>query len=410
MRALLGSTFILIFAFGCGKKGGNTPELPDPVSGASGNPNGAPIPSAPTGNRYVNDFGMEFARVPKGTLWSSWGKQEIPDDFYIGVYEVTQQEWEAVTGKNPSYFSAGGKGAAGVQGIPPDDLKRFPVESIVWQDARDFCALLNTKHKLDGWQYRLPTQREWEYAARGAEQDKEKAQYSFHFRSGPTNTITTRQANFGKLDWLRRPNLPGALGRPCRVGSYEPNELGLFDMHGNIWEWCEDIHTPPSTDRVQCGGAYISAEADCSAGNRGRGDHTLRGSADDGLRVVLAPTRTVPTPPVVTGNPAPVGKSDPQVSKLTATGLVGMLKSDPKSENRYKNKLFQIEGTVAEVDDEHGIVTLRGTKIANVRCFFGPARTDLAHCTVGQKVTVQGTLSASSADGHAQLLKCEVVK
>lgn len=414
MRTFL-AVGLLTLAIGCQQKPAGAPEQPGAPPELPNTPNGAPTPpqpSAPSGNDYTNEVGMQFVRVPKGTLWSPWGRHDIPNDYYIGVYEVTQHEWQAVTGKNPSYFSATGKGAAQLANVPPEELRRFPVESVSWPDAQDFCARLNAKHAVAGWRYRLPSQREWEYAARGAEQDKAKAQHFFHFKGGLANTLTTRQANFGKLDWLRLENVPGCLGRTCRVGSYEPNPLGLYDVHGNVAEWCEDIHTPPGKDRVQGGGSYVSKEMECSAGARGRGDHTLRAGADDGVRVVLAPVPTTSVPsPVVNDKPQPPAKTDPGLSRLTALGLVGMLKADKSAENRYKNKPFLIDGTVAQLDDEHSIVTLTGSKVASVRCFFAAAaRADFAQLKVGQKITVMGTLSGTSATGDAQLLMCEVAK
>jgi hypothetical protein len=360
---------------------------------------------------------MQFVRVPKGTLWSPWGKQEIPDDFYIGVYEVTQEEWMKVTGKNPSYHWEFGLAAAKHQldGIPPEDLKRFPVEQVSWKKAMEFVSYLNTQHKIEGWTYRLPSQIQWEYAARGAEQDKEKAQHFYHFKSGPTNTLTTKQANFGYLELLRLPNVPGSLNRTCKVGSYEPNKLGIYDMHGNVWEWCSDIH-PDSKgdDRVRCGGAFSSKATDCSAGNRGRGMTYYRGSepvsSDTGLRVVLVPAKPVPTPPVK-DKPTPSTKPEPGLSKLTASGLAALLRADKKAENRYKNKPFQIDGTIAELDTEHKIATLTGTKFANVLCFFSVSnQADFAQLKVGQKVVVKGIFSGTNARGDAQILKCEVIK
>jgi formylglycine-generating enzyme required for sulfatase activity len=421
--------FLLIFAFGCGQKAGNTPDQSETTPETSNtNPNEKPTPQAPpkrpapTGDTYANDIGMEFVRVPKGTLWSHWGKREIPDDFYIGVYEVTQEEWTKVMVRNPSYFSEfGGAGVKGqLEGIPKDDLKRFPVEKVSWQKAGEFASYLNTKCPIEGWSYRLPSHIQWEYAARGAQQDKEKAQLSYHFKSGPTNTLTTKQANFGYLELLSQPNLPGSLKRTCKVGSYEPNELGIYDMHGNVWEWCADSH-PESRgeDRVRCGGAFSTTAADCSAGNRGRGMIYYRGSetvsSDTGLRVVLVPVKQASTPPVVKPNPTPTPnppvKTEPEVSKVTALGLVGMLKADKKAESRYKNKLFHVEGTVAKLDVEHNIVTLTGSKIASVLCFFGQSgQADFAQLKIGQKVTVKGLLGATTATGDAQLLKCEVVK
>src|SRR5205085_1344123 len=94
-------------------------------------------------------------------------KVEIAHDFYLGVYEVTQEEWQAVTGLNPSFFSRPGDGKDRLEGIAEADLKRFPVEQVSWDDAQAFLTRLNARAKKPGWVYRLPKEAEWEYACRG---------------------------------------------------------------------------------------------------------------------------------------------------------------------------------------------------------------------------------------------------
>lgn len=95
-----------------------------------------------------------------------------------------------------------------------------------------FIQRLNKREKEAGWVYRLPTEAEWEYACRGGPMDKFDSAFDFYFAK-PTNTLLPNQANFAPLSGK-------GLQRTCQVGSYEPNALGLYDMHGNVLEWCDD--------------------------------------------------------------------------------------------------------------------------------------------------------------------------
>ena len=153
----------------------------------------------------------------------------ISRPFHMGLYEVTQGEYEKVMGTNPSYFSHAGDGAGSVAGI---DTNKFPVESVSWTDALEFCRKLSKlpEEQKAGRQYRLPTEAEWEYACRAG---------------------TTTPFHFGSVNNGREANIDGSypfgtttkgpyLKRPTTVGSYAPNAFGLHDMHGNVWEWCQD--------------------------------------------------------------------------------------------------------------------------------------------------------------------------
>jgi formylglycine-generating enzyme required for sulfatase activity/Tol biopolymer transport system component len=188
--------------------------------------------------KYTNSLGMEFALVPKGRFWmgGTGGKRgdkevEIPHDFYLGVYEVTQEEWRKVTGRRPSHFSRTGHGKDTVEEIRDADLKSFPVENVSWYDAQLFLARLNERNEHTDWVYRLPTEAEWEYACRGGPLGDTLDSASDFYFDKATNVLLPEQANFQHEKDLKR---------TCKVGSYPPNRLGLRDMHGNVWEWCAD--------------------------------------------------------------------------------------------------------------------------------------------------------------------------
>jgi formylglycine-generating enzyme required for sulfatase activity len=208
---------------------------------------------------FQNRTGMEFVLVPRGKGWLGGGKDmlgekevEIAADFYLGKYEVTQEEWQKVMGENPSSFSRKGHNSSLVKNIDDADLKRFPVEMVSWHQCRIFVEKLNRRERETGWVYRLPTEVEWEYACRGGPMaDKLDSAFDFYF-ARPTNAPVTAQANFNN-----------GLNRPCKVGSYPPNTLGLHDMHGNVWEWCDDTGRAPNG--VYRGGDWLSDAVHCRA-------------------------------------------------------------------------------------------------------------------------------------------------
>jgi serine/threonine protein kinase/formylglycine-generating enzyme required for sulfatase activity len=237
------------------------PNEPDPVP-----------PPGPLAKSTTNSIGMKLVRVSRGTFWmgdrGSQRQVAITRDFYLGVFPVTQEQWQAVMGGNPSWFSRGGGGADRVQGIPDADLKQFPVELVTWDDTQEFVKRLNDREKESGLQYRLPTEAEWEYACRGGATSREDCAFDFYFAQ-PTNDLSSQQANFDG----RKPvgNAPRGrfLGRTTRVGSYQPNRLGLYDMHGNVWQWCADLFDGGGTARVCRGGCWRGEGAFCAASYRG---------------------------------------------------------------------------------------------------------------------------------------------
>ena len=170
-------------------------------------------------------------------------------NYYIGETEVTQELWEAVMGSNPSYFVGA----------------NLPVEKVSWNDCQEFIGKLNAQ---TGKTFRLPTEAEWEYAARGGKKSKG---YTY---SG-SNTIDD-------VAWY----VDNSGATTHEVGKKRANELGIYDMSGNVWEWCQDWYgktyyeNSPSTDplgpdsgsnRVGRGGSWWSFAGYCRVANRSWG-------------------------------------------------------------------------------------------------------------------------------------------
>lgn len=256
-----------------------TPAKPKPTTPAKPTP--APAPAEPTasyanGVLTVGSVTYKFVYVAPGTFtMGATPEQEAPDNdekpahqvtltngYYIGQTEVTQALWKAVMGSNPSLFKG-------------DDL---PVESVSWNDCQDFIARLND---MTGQRFRLPTEAEWEYAARGGHQSR-GTQYSGAY-------------SLDNCAWYT--DNSGA--KTHSVATKQANELGIYDMSGNVWEWCQDWYgsyssnavtnpTGPISDsgRVNRGGGWGYIARDCRVASRGVNTPGLRG-VNLGLRLVF---------------------------------------------------------------------------------------------------------------------------
>ena len=235
---------------------------------------------------------MTFVRLPKGTFYMGWGgqkkgvKTEIKEDFEIALHDVTQGQWEAIVGNNPSWFSRKNGGRNWVLDISDEELKLFPVENVSWDDAQEFIKKLNEKERGRGYLYRLPSETEWEYACRGGATSLEECSYHFYFDK-PTNDLSSAKANFnGNEPFGKAPNGPW-LRRPTRVGAYPSNQLGLCDMHGNVWQWTD---TARGSDRVDRGGSWRDASPACRAAERFWLTPTVQ-SINLGFRLARVPVR-----------------------------------------------------------------------------------------------------------------------
>ena len=241
---------------------------------------------------YTNSIGMEFVLIPAGSfmMGNNWSinydesfdslegydddDDEIPQHqviiskpFYLGKYEVTQAQWVAVMGDNPSRFSG----------------RDNPVEQVSWNDVQKFIRRLNEK---DGHgRYHLPTEAEWEYAARAGTTSV------YSFGNDPVS--------LGRYAWY----YGNAVKTTHPVGQKLPNPWGLYDMHGNVWEWVQDWYNwryyadapdsdpkgPPSGSfRVFRGGCCYYSAVDCRSAGRDFHLSVIR-SIKFGFRLALSP-------------------------------------------------------------------------------------------------------------------------
>ncbi len=224
---------------------------------------------------------MTFVLVPPGKFLMGSPEDEKDRDrdemlhevtltqpFDLGKTEVTQAQYEVLAGKNPSKFKGADR----------------PVEQVSWTEAHDWAAQL-TKKRQDKFLYRLPTEAEWEYACRGGRPSSDP------FGVGNGQALSSREANFnGNFPYGGASKGP-FLKATCRVAAYEANALGLFDMHGNVWEYCQDwyetypkraVSNPTGAAegsvRVFRGGCWGFGGASCRAADRGRSEPGERGN------------------------------------------------------------------------------------------------------------------------------------
>ncbi len=225
-----------------------------------------------------NSLGMQLKHLPAGTF--TMGEDEdahevtLTKPFYIGVYEVTNAQWKQVMGNVPSNWK--------------DDDR--PVEQVSWEDAVEFCKKLSAlpEERKAGRVYRLPTEAEWEYAC----------------RAGSTTDFSfgDKEALLGDFAWFS--DNSGNSTHP--VGQKQPNAWGLYDMHGNVWEWCSDWYgeypqgsvTDPqgpsdASGRVNRGGSWNFTAGHCRSAFRDGNGPSSRGSSL-GFRLALSPSGASP--------------------------------------------------------------------------------------------------------------------
>ncbi len=300
-----------------------------------------------------NSIGMEFVLIPAGEFTMGLDQSEvnsagglasregtlprfvrIKNEFYLGKFEVTQGQWKVLMGKNPSSFPACG-----------DDC---PIDNISWNNAQTFIKKLNEKN--DGYRYRLPSEAEWEYAARATTttkyywgEDKDKINWQFYAHNAQSSI--------------------------AKVGSYLPNAFGLYDMSGNVWEICDDVYRidfrnagdesaankdyGPENSRVVKGGGWGQSYEELRSSRR---DDIVSDSAYEGkgFRVVAIPIDPLTEPKTIV---------DDKLNDKTISPLV--IASSIKGE--VKIAVFIDENgkvQTAEVVSGHPLLTERAVALA----------------------------------------------
>lgn len=291
------------------------PALESATDNATDNATAEAAGPAPGARWTEQRTGMVFRWIPKGCFDMGSPKTEPgrqPDEgpqhrvcvsgFWLGETEVTQGQWTALMGKNPSLIKNG------------DD---YPVDMISWDMAQQFVAALNSR---GAGVFRLPTEAEWEYACRagttgafffGDEITRDQASFDKRFKLPaepllPKRAVKKRKNKSAKHAVRTWPNMHTNI-----VASFPANAFGLHDMHGNVWEWCQDVynheyyrrsprenprHDGEGASRVLRGGSWVTKSDALRSANRSRGWPDLR-TAFYGLRVVR--TSPAPEPPKI---------------------------------------------------------------------------------------------------------------
>jgi formylglycine-generating enzyme required for sulfatase activity len=271
----------------------------------------APVPATPESTKaFTNALGMKMVRIPAGKFLRGSETGELFEKpvreievsaFFLGETEVTQKQFRDVMGYNPSFYSNHARGQEGAtynkEGWKPgggavkvkgQDTESFPVDNVSWDEAKEFCRKLNVmdKKKPSGWDYRLPREAEWEYACRAG------TTTNYHSGDG--------ENDLKKVGWYKE----NSANQPHAVGGKEKNAFGLCDMHGNVWEWCEDwfqarsysegatrdpVGPAAGTRRVARGGCWIGTPNFCRSGLRGLYEPNSR-ICYLGFRIALAPS------------------------------------------------------------------------------------------------------------------------
>ncbi|MCE2754077.1 MAG: formylglycine-generating enzyme family protein [Pirellula sp.] len=260
---------------------------------------GASISSAQPPKEITNSIGMKLVLIPKGQFmmgsprYEEGGSDyethqhevEISEEYYLGVYEVTQAQYMRVMGTNPSWFTEDTEAVLrNGLGADPRWFKKssgqrsvsavHPVENVSWEDAVEFCKKLSElpEEKKTGRTYRLPTEAEWAHACLAGS----KSAWSYF----------DRDSDLLDYAWFGG----NSKGHSHPVGEKKPNEWGLYDMYGNVWEWCSDLNGAyPEGDK---GGWFRVARGGGWGGGRSiraRLGPSDRGN-DFGFRVALSPS------------------------------------------------------------------------------------------------------------------------
>jgi len=240
-----------------------------------------------------NRISLEMVKIPPGRFLmgspeTETGRRDdespqhyvdVPE-FFMGKYPVTQAQWQVVMGNNPSNFQGASR----------------PVEKVSWNDATEFCQKLS---QITGKKYSLPSESKWEYGARAG------TTTPFYFGE----TITSELANYDGRHITYADAPPGIYREETTdVGIFPPNAFGLYDMHGNVFEWCADVwhdnyQGAPTDGSVwlngnensspQRGGSWFSNPYNCRSARRGIGDTGPISLRVDGFRVVCDAGRTL---------------------------------------------------------------------------------------------------------------------